>query len=174
MKYSFQLIMDTYLIQENQTWSWEEPGLWAVVVLEGPDEIPAGVTDVLLDERHARVVEGRPTVDDAVVATPVRLVYHGEIKLVDPRRVDLGGTGIPFMWGRAKVKHIFPKWYLPDLWWLPNEILRHIYKIRFWFFRHSVHVWLQSLQYDQKNLCKKCNMDIKKTQNLIFWFLICW
>ncbi len=60
------------------------------MVLEGPDEVPAGVTDVLLDERHARVVEGRPAVDDAVVAPPVRLVDHGEIKLVDPRRVDLG------------------------------------------------------------------------------------
>jgi hypothetical protein len=59
------------------------------VVLEGPDQVPAGVTDVLLDERHARVIEGRPAVDDAVVATPVRLVYHGEIELVDPRRVDL-------------------------------------------------------------------------------------
>jgi hypothetical protein len=59
------------------------------VVLEGPDEVPAGVADVLLDERHARVVEGRPAVDDAVVAPPVRLVYHGEIKLVDPGRVDL-------------------------------------------------------------------------------------
>jgi hypothetical protein len=61
------------------------------VVLEGPDEVPAGVADVLLDERHARVIEGRPAVDDAVVAPSVRLVYHGEIKLVDPRRVYLGG-----------------------------------------------------------------------------------
>jgi hypothetical protein len=59
------------------------------VVLEGPDEVPAGITDVLLDERHAGVVEGRPAVDDAVVAPSILLVYHGEIKLVDPRRVDL-------------------------------------------------------------------------------------
>ncbi len=69
------------------------------MVLEGPDEVPAGVTDVLLDERHAGVVEGRPAVDDAVVATPVRLVYHREIELVDPRRVDLGGSEMPLLWG---------------------------------------------------------------------------
>jgi hypothetical protein len=59
------------------------------VILEGPDEVPAGITDVLLDERHARVIEGRPAVDDAIVAPSVLLVNHGEIKLVDPRRVDL-------------------------------------------------------------------------------------
>ncbi len=74
------------------------------MVLEGPDEVPAGVTDVLLDERHARVVEGRPAVDDAVVATPVRLVYHREIELVDPRRVDLEGTENTFTVGVKRAK----------------------------------------------------------------------
>jgi hypothetical protein len=73
------------------------------VVLEGPDEVPAGVTDVLLDERHARVVEGRPAVDDAVVAPSVLLVYHGEIELVDPRRVDLYRN--TFYVGSKKVKY---------------------------------------------------------------------
>jgi hypothetical protein len=74
------------------------------VVLEGPDEVPAGVADVLLDERHARVVEGRPAVDDAVVAPSVLLVYHREIKLVDPRRVDLYRNTFYVGLKRAKYK----------------------------------------------------------------------
>ncbi len=73
------------------------------MVLEGPDEVPAGIADVLLDERHARVVEGRPAVDDAVVAPPVLFVYHGEIELVDPRRVDLGDLENIFIVGLSTV-----------------------------------------------------------------------
>ncbi len=55
----------------------------------GPDQILAGVAHVLLHQRHARVVEGRPAVDDAVVATAVPLVDDRKVKLIDPGGVDL-------------------------------------------------------------------------------------
>ena len=61
------------------------------MVLQGPHEVLCGVAHVLLDERHAWVVEGGPAVDDAVAAAPVPLIDHREIKLIDPRWIDLQG-----------------------------------------------------------------------------------
>ena len=73
----------------SQTWSLEEPGLWAVVMLQGPDQVLAGVAHVLLHQGHPRVVEGRPAVDDAVMTAAEPLIDHREVELVDPGRIDL-------------------------------------------------------------------------------------
>ena len=61
------------------------------MILDVPDLVLGRVAHVLLDQRHPRVVEGGPTVDDAVPLTAEPLVDHREVELVDPPRIDRVG-----------------------------------------------------------------------------------
>lgn len=74
--YILNSFLSARIFQKVDTWCLYEPHLRAVMVLHVPHLVLGLVADVLLDERHPGVVEGRPAVDHAVLLTAIPLIDH--------------------------------------------------------------------------------------------------
>ena len=77
---------------------------------------------------------------------------HYEVKLAHPSSMVLSWSGRRSTYMRSRVKRFWTflrKWRTQTLWCVPNQILKHFYKTRFWLF------WAVSAAFGLK-VCKKC------------------